>query len=266
MKRISLLTLLFCVLFACKNNKSSQGTAKTPDTPIATNDEHHAKNSLDWAGIYSGTIPCADCKGILVALELREDGTYRYKSEYIGKSAEPFVEEGTFEWDKTNLNVISLTKKVDRPMHFLVQENSLLQLGNNKEIIRNSLADKYRLYKNKAKTSMLDNRRWVLKEIYGEPVSKVEKSNIVFIEFTSNSEIRGNGGCNSFFGSYQVQSGNQISFSGIGMTEMACSFKNYDQELTRALEEADNFVVVKEDELRLQTGKRAAHAIFTAKY
>jgi heat shock protein HslJ len=34
-------------------------------------------------------------------------------------------------------------------------------------------------------------------------------------------QVNGNAGCNRYFGSYEIV-GNQISFSGIGMTEMAC--------------------------------------------
>ena len=34
-------------------------------------------------------------------------------------------------------------------------------------------------------------------------------------------QVTGNSGCNRYFGSYDIE-GNQISFSGIGMTEMAC--------------------------------------------
>ena len=40
------------------------------------------------------------------------------------------------------------------------------------------------------------------------------------LQFTEDG-IQGNAGCNHFFGSYQL-SGEQISFSDMGMTEMAC--------------------------------------------
>lgn len=36
-----------------------------------------------------------------------------------------------------------------------------------------------------------------------------------------DDQVRGNAGCNSYFGTYEVN-GNQIVFSQLGMTEMAC--------------------------------------------
>jgi len=41
------------------------------------------------------------------------------------------------------------------------------------------------------------------------------------ITFTGDGQINGTTGCNRFFGSY-VQDGDRVTFSGLGMTKMAC--------------------------------------------
>ena len=41
------------------------------------------------------------------------------------------------------------------------------------------------------------------------------------ITFTSNGQVNGTTGCNRFFGGY-TQSGGDVTFSGVGMTKMAC--------------------------------------------
>ncbi len=39
-------------------------------------DMHTSQNSLDWAGVYEGVLPCADCPGIQTRLTLSRDETY----------------------------------------------------------------------------------------------------------------------------------------------------------------------------------------------
>ena len=43
-----------------------------------------SKNSLDWAGVYTGTIPAADVEGINVRMKLNKDNTFELTYEYIG--------------------------------------------------------------------------------------------------------------------------------------------------------------------------------------
>ena len=38
---------------------------------------HNSRNSLDWAGIYEGVLPCADCPGIQTRLTLSRDESVR---------------------------------------------------------------------------------------------------------------------------------------------------------------------------------------------
>ena len=47
---------------SCEAQKSA--TANNPDPA------HSAQNSLDYDGIYRGTIPCADCEGIKATVYL----------------------------------------------------------------------------------------------------------------------------------------------------------------------------------------------------
>ncbi|MDE5451088.1 copper resistance protein NlpE N-terminal domain-containing protein, partial [Elizabethkingia meningoseptica] len=39
-------------------------------TESGIDDSHNAQNSLDWAGTYEGTVPCADCPGIKTTITL----------------------------------------------------------------------------------------------------------------------------------------------------------------------------------------------------
>lgn len=67
--------------------------------PEAVVDHHNSRNSLDWAGHYSGVLPCADCPGIEHELTLSADGGYRLATRYLDRQAEPTVVSGRFQWN-----------------------------------------------------------------------------------------------------------------------------------------------------------------------
>ena len=83
MKVFSLLSLVCCaVLAGC----GIPDTAKEQDNSTAIEvSADTARTSLDWNGIYKGTVPCSDCEGTQVLLELKQDGTYMQSFSYIGK-------------------------------------------------------------------------------------------------------------------------------------------------------------------------------------
>ena len=65
-------------------------------TPIVV-DAHNTRNSIDWEGYYTGTIPCASCEGINVWLNLKSvDNTTRYTlvENYLGNKSSSFRSSG----------------------------------------------------------------------------------------------------------------------------------------------------------------------------
>ena len=129
-----ILALLFAGFQACKQ-KNKAGS-------------HNSKNSLDWDGIYVGTIPCADCEGIEVIIILGDDNTYSMNYRYLGKedSEDGYANfSGSFTWSKDGSTVIFSDKT--RPYYFKVGENTLTQLDMNGCPITGNLADMYVLTK-----------------------------------------------------------------------------------------------------------------------
>jgi uncharacterized lipoprotein NlpE involved in copper resistance len=108
-------------------------------------DGHNSKTSIDWAGVYTGTIPSAGGEGINVRMELNKDNTYELTYEYIGKPANPFTNTGSFTWNDTG-NIINLGI-ADTPSYYKVGENKLIQLDMKGKPITGKLADMYVLTK-----------------------------------------------------------------------------------------------------------------------
>src|SRR5688572_14827316 len=201
--------LVLLSLLSCKTNKQAAS--------------HNSMNSLDWVGIYTGSLPCADCQGMNTMLKLNKDLTYVIETKYTGKSNEIYKSTGTFIWDKSG-NKITLNSNAQNILasSYAVGENRLTQLDANGNMVTGELANKYILNKH---TSSIVEKYWKLIEINGQPYNSsgnLKREPHLMMKAIDN-RIAGNGSCNSFFGSYEISSDTRISFSKIGATKMACN-------------------------------------------
>ncbi|KJJ37631.1 copper resistance protein NlpE [Aequorivita vladivostokensis] len=150
MKKIFLAFGIATTIFiGCKNveNKEnvSDETMETTDNNVV--DSHNSENSLDWAGVYEGTTPCADCEGIKTVLELRDDKTYTLSQTYLGKmeGENEFVQTGNFVWDESGSKV--LLKSESDTLQYKVGENQLWMLDSSGNMVEGDLAEFYILKK-----------------------------------------------------------------------------------------------------------------------
>ncbi|MBK9256277.1 MAG: copper resistance protein NlpE N-terminal domain-containing protein [Saprospiraceae bacterium] len=238
-KTYSALTLLFVfVIMSCgPKNSGNDNNNQTPDKT----DEHNSLNSLDWVGVYEGTVPCADCEGIQSMILLGKDNSYQLETKYLGKSDEVFVEDGNFKWNDAG-SVITLFKNgiSDNVIRFQVGENKLTQLDMSGEIIKGELADQYILKKN---MSDILEKKWILQEINGQANSesaKELKSTHLTLKSIGNRAF-GNAGCNNFNGGFTISDGDKITFSPMASTKMACENMKTEDKLFKALGEVTNF-------------------------
>ncbi len=140
------------VLFGCKNEEkkeisSEEQIEKTEFVTEIPVDSHSSENALDWAGIYEGTIPCVDCKGVKTVLELNNDKTFTLSQTYLAKiDGESKVSQtGNFVWDKDG-NLIRLRTE-SGAFQYKVGENQLWMLDKKRNIIEGDLAEMYILKK-----------------------------------------------------------------------------------------------------------------------
>jgi heat shock protein HslJ len=93
--------------------------------------------------------------------------------------------------------------------------------------------------------SELTETYWKLTELMGEPIVTTTgtKTEMRMLLKKEGNQVSGNGGCNSFRGSYTLLEGNRLSFSQLVGTKMACI--NMEKELTfmEVLQKADNYSI-----------------------
>lgn len=118
------------------------------------------------------------------------------------------------------------------------------------------------------KTFEITEKYWKLIEINGQKVTAenaTAKEPHLILKSEEN-RVNGNGGCNSFFGTYELQANtNRISFSKMGSTRMACMGVNVEDDFLNVLETVDNYTV-KNDTLQLNKARMAPLAKFVAVY
>lgn len=248
MKILALPTLVLAlVLSSCGSSKQSQ-----KETAV---DDHNAQTSLDWSGIYKGTLPCADCEGISTTVTLNENGTFSKEYMYLGKETASTTETGKFTWNKSG-NSVTLEGTAGHNTYF-VNEGSISLLDFNGKKNTGVLAPHYNLAK--VGTTLI-NTKWKLVELEGKDV----RDSDAFIFFTDeNSRVYGNSGCNSFNGSFIVKNELQISFSKMASTMMACPDMEIEQTFMDVLSTVDN-LSLHGDKLTLNKARMMPLAVFEA--
>ena len=116
MKKIFLLLALPVMLAACQ-----APTAPTHEASTMVDTHHTAENSLDWAGRYTGLLPCADCEGIQTQLTLHADKTYVLEEHYVknGRTLHPSTQTGRFQFDTSHPALIRLDDSTHQRVYFI---------------------------------------------------------------------------------------------------------------------------------------------------
>lgn len=241
---------------------SCKSTGKTQNSPESTvGNAHNSRNSLDWAGVYSAKLPCADCSGIDAIITLNSDGTYKRQYRYEGKSDSIYTETGKISWDK-NGSIINLVAE-GQPQNYKVIENGLQQLDGSGKPISGATASSYEF--KKIEQNKIEEKYWKLTQLRGQNISFSGKKEPYMILKSADSSVRGFAGCNGFGGHFEHLPGNRIHFSKIISTMMACSDLALEKQFMQVLQTADNYSQ-HGDTLYLNKARMAPLAQFVAVY
>ena len=147
MSKFGLVTALVAFTLMSCTNKSNKQADETMTMDEIVVDSHTSEISLDWAGVYTGVMPCADCEGIETVVEFKEDHTFTAKFTYLGNEdkAHTYTNIGTFTWDSNGQIVI--LKSDNETSQYKVGENHITLLGADGEVNTGKLADFYVLKK-----------------------------------------------------------------------------------------------------------------------
>lgn len=130
-------------LFAACN--STSGKIALTDSSLNTVAEQVPVTGADK---YVGTLPCADCEGIDVSLQLNKDSSYFmnsvYKGSRVNSTNNSFKDTGT--WRMHGTDTMYLLKN-DHSTKYIRTDSTLIQLDGDGKRITGLLADMFILYK-----------------------------------------------------------------------------------------------------------------------
>lgn len=142
MKKILCALLLMAFFTAC--NPGPEGIASTdssfktvvPKTPFVNAEK------------YVGTLPCADCEGIDIALQLNNNKTYILNAVYKFNSTDSSVRsfKDTGSWSLGN-DTVYLANTRNGVMRYIKTDTAMIQLDGNGTRITGPLASMYILHK-----------------------------------------------------------------------------------------------------------------------
>lgn len=249
-RRLVLILLGGLALLASACSSPPQAVTKTG---------HNSQNALDWAGAYRGVLPCADCQGIETVVILKSDETFTTLSRYLGKGDEVFSKEGRFTWNAAG-SIVALAGDAQ----YLVGENHLTRLAADGSRVTGALADRYVLAK--LPEGGIVERYWKLVEVNGQPLPKLDRAPWLILR-EADGRMNGFGGCNSFAGSYKLDTvASRLSFGQIATTSMACiSGMDVEQAFHEALRDTDNYSLAG-DHMTLNRARMAPLARFEVVY
>lgn len=133
-------------LFSCSGNPKADATQTDKNKQEIAADMHNAETSLDYWGVYEGTLPAASSPGIKTTLTLNKDMTFTLRSEYIGEKDGIYNDKGTFMLDG---NVLTAKQEAGDTTYYKVEEGQLKMLDRQKQSITGVLAKFYILKQTK---------------------------------------------------------------------------------------------------------------------
>lgn len=137
---------LFAAIFSSYNNSVF---AETSEEGKQSHEAHQGAKAREWPGIYNGFLPCADCIGLKMSLALNKRGSYVMITQYVGKSPRDFVEKGNYAWEEEDNTIVLTPRKKSAGKHyFLVSDNALIKLDDNRKRVAGKDAERYILRRN----------------------------------------------------------------------------------------------------------------------
>lgn len=232
MKNLLSILIISSVLASCTTSKKSQSeTIPVGDT---------SKTSLDWQGVYSAIIPFEKSDSTRFTIHLLDENNYILSRTLQKEGSKTFHEQGKFLWNKEGSSITLKSDNSKSTTSFLVGENVLMMLNEKGE----RKSEKYFLQKQETE---LKEKYWKVVELSGVQIiwkhENQREPHIIFRSF--ENQFNGNSGCNTFSGSYELLTGNEIMLSQVMATKMYCEgTMTVEDQLFQILEKVNGYSVI----------------------
>jgi copper homeostasis protein (lipoprotein) len=145
---INILVFTVAGLGSCKQH-SGKAVGKTDSPLVRTDTQIVVADTVIRYRSYSGVLPCSNCEGIQVTINLMGDYSYQELSNRLGKRGKKIGEtiDETGRWMLHGRDTVQLLDVTDGPSKYLKTDTSLIQLDAAGERMTGMLASQYELKK-----------------------------------------------------------------------------------------------------------------------
>jgi uncharacterized lipoprotein NlpE involved in copper resistance len=135
-------------LGSCKQ-QAGKAAGKTDSHLVKTDTQIIVADTVIRYRSYSGVLPCSNCEGIQITINLMGDYSYQKLSNRLGKKGKKIGEtiDETGRWMLHGRDTVQLLDVTDGPNKYLKTDTSLIQLDGSGERITGELASLYELKK-----------------------------------------------------------------------------------------------------------------------
>jgi heat shock protein HslJ len=230
-------------------------------------DMHTSKKMHDLAGLYRG-VSSSDGKETVTVLELQPDMTYTMQTATgngSGDAISIIESNGNCSQNRAGDEITLKNAETGDKTTFKVAGNSLLKIVfNGKEALGTPSFAMQKVQK-----ESITEKYWKLMEVNGKPVEatgQIRREPFIVLRNAGN-RLTGNGGCNTFTGSYELGPANRIKFSQVVATRMFCPNMEAETAMMKIFNDADNYVISADGKsLSLNKAKMAPLARFEVVY
>lgn len=207
---------------------------------IAADPAHNSRNALDWAGVYEGVTPCADCPGIQTRLTLHADGRFDLRTQYLERQVATQTVHGSFGWDASG-STITLGGE-GNGQQFRVGEGRLLQINRDGSVppwdapyrvltrqaslpTAAALPQPPRRHADPVRVRTLQSHHWTLQsatEAGGQTIDGLIVAGHAFVLRFDGARLSIQGGCNAMNGSWRLGPQGQLLIGRLAATMKAC--------------------------------------------
>lgn len=234
----------------------------------------HTASAEDLVGRYVGILPCADCPAIELRIDLHRDGRFIERMVYRERDSQ-FLSSGRWSRAGEQLTLRACDGESDRQLSIddadrltlLDQEGNPIASPFNYTLYRSTLLAPLKLDEALEQCDSMDPPKltgtiWRPVELSGQRVTQQTSSQSAYLQFTNDPETRvsGSTGCNRLMGRY-TQEGDQLYFTALATTRMACPDMTLEQTFTDALNDTTGWHI-ENDELILNGNDDQALARF----
>lgn len=152
MKKTVLTIMVLALLASCGGNKkqNTDEIVEVQETEVVIDSigDHNAQNSLDYVGLYKGTIPAASGSGIDVTVELGDSTYVRTSLHSKGNQApDKTVEQGKYTWKADGNTIVLENADKGSTNEYFVAEGYIMTLDTEGNKIEGEMAELYNLKK-----------------------------------------------------------------------------------------------------------------------